>query len=75
MASETVHYANRAISEDAIKSNEFVTPYTLKAEEVTSKLTGASIDTDITKDEYDLVGITNIPSNYFRDNSVDIVKT
>jgi hypothetical protein len=74
LLSETVHYANRAISEDAIKSNEFVTPYTLKAEEVTSKLTGASIDTDITKDEYDLVGITNIPSNYFRDNSVDIVK-
>lgn len=74
LLSETVHYANRAISEDAIKSNEFVTPYTLKAEELTSKLTGASIDTDITEDEYKLVGITNIPSNYFRENSVDIVK-
>lgn len=51
---ETVHYSNGVISEDAIRTNEIVTPYTLIAEEITSKLTGAEINTDITKAELEL---------------------
>lgn len=50
----TVYYANGAISEEAIQSNEFVTPYTLKAEELNATLTGASLSTEITKAEYKL---------------------
>lgn len=51
LLAETVRYANGAVSEHALKYNEFVTPYTLKAEEVNSKLTGAGINTAITKAE------------------------
>ena len=58
LLAETVYYANGIISQDAAKSNEIVTPYTLKAEQVTSKLTGAGINTRITMSEYGLVGIS-----------------
>lgn len=54
---ESVDYAQRInLSEEAIHSNEFVTPYTLKAEKRSSRLTGASINTDITKRELALFG-------------------
>lgn len=55
LLAEAVHYSNCLISDNALKSNEFVTPYTLKAEEVTSALTGASLDMEITKAELKLV--------------------
>jgi hypothetical protein len=55
LLAETVRYANGVISEKAISSNEIVTPYTLRAEEVTSRLTGASINTSITRAELELV--------------------
>lgn len=58
LLNETIYYANGVISENAIKSNEIVTPYTLKAEQVTSKLTGARINTEITWNEYKLLGIS-----------------
>ncbi|WP_031513326.1 DUF2935 domain-containing protein [Desulfofalx alkaliphila] len=51
---ETVVYADGLISESAIRSNEFVTPYTLRAEKVTSRLTGAGLNTMITKAELEL---------------------
>lgn len=51
LLSETVILANGNISENAIKSNEFVTQFTLPAEEVTSALTGATINTNITMAE------------------------
>ncbi|WP_300384617.1 DUF2935 domain-containing protein [Clostridium sp.] len=54
LLAETISYANGSLSKCTIESNEFVTPYTLKAEEVTSKLTGASINTDLTKSELKL---------------------
>lgn len=54
LLSETVYYANGVISESSIKSNEFVTPYTLRAEEVNSMLTGATINTRITRAELKL---------------------
>ena len=50
---ETVIHANGIITKDTFESNEFVTPYTLKAEELNSKLTGASINIGITKAELD----------------------
>lgn len=52
---ETLIFANGAISQDAIDSKELVTKYTLPAEEVTSKLTGSSINTSITNYELNLV--------------------
>lgn len=52
---ETTLLSNGAISKKFIKSNELVTPYTLKAEEISSKLTGASLDTDITRAQKDLI--------------------
>ncbi len=55
LLAETLDYAERnGLSERAIRSNEFVTPYTLRAEEVSSRLTGASIDTEITEEELEL---------------------
>lgn len=51
LLSETVIYSNGTLPKYIIESNELVTPYTLKAEEVTSKLTGANLNTDITKAE------------------------
>ncbi len=62
LLAETVIYANGAVSEQSIKSNQFVTPYTLRAEEVNSRLTGASLNTAITKAELELVG--NLKCNY-----------
>ena len=54
LLNETLPCARGVVSESAIQSNEFVTPYTLKAEDVNSRLTGASIDTGITKREQTL---------------------
>ena len=73
LLSETVHYANRAITTNAVESNEFVTPYTLAAEKLTSMLTGAEIDTGITKAEYELTGLPSIPADYYRESSVDVI--
>ncbi|NLB60994.1 MAG: DUF2935 domain-containing protein, partial [Clostridiales bacterium] len=36
LLAQTIRVANGVVSQDAIMSNEFVTPFTLKAEEVTS---------------------------------------
>jgi len=59
LLAETVTHANGNVSESAIKSGEFVTPYTLKAEEINKKLTGASLNTEITKSEVRLIGNQN----------------
>lgn len=67
---ETVYYANGVISEYAIQSNEIVTPYTLRAEEVNSALTGASLDTRITICEYELVGTPNSYYSEWLENAV-----
>jgi len=56
---ETVYYANGIISQNAIESNAIVTPYTLRAEQVSSMFTGASLNTGITKAEYELIAAKN----------------
>ena len=56
LLNEAMHCASGVVSESAVQSNEFVTAYTLKAEEVNSRLTGARIDTGITKREQALTG-------------------
>lgn len=56
LLARTVYYADGVVSRDALRSNEFVTPYTLRAEELNSRLTGASIDTEITQAELELAG-------------------
>lgn len=59
LLAETAYYANGVVSEHTIDSNEFVTPYTLRAEEVTANLTGAEINTELTRAELELVGGTD----------------
>lgn len=44
------------ISNETIKAEEIVTPYTLQAEEITARLTGAMINTAITESELALTG-------------------
>ena len=53
---EVVSLANGLLPKEVLSSNELVTPYTLNAEILTEFYTGICINTDITKDEMDLVG-------------------
>lgn len=55
LLSESVILAQGAVSNELLQSGEIVTVYTLPAEKITSELTGASIDTNITKAELRLV--------------------
>ncbi|MDR7869312.1 MAG: DUF2935 domain-containing protein [Tissierellaceae bacterium] len=59
LLNETVSLAFGAVRKEVLESNELVTPYTLDAEETTSKLTGISIDTSITNREMDLYSNPN----------------
>lgn len=45
---QTITFADRNLPEQSLRANEFVTLYTLRAEEATARLTGACIDTGIT---------------------------
>lgn len=45
---EVIKIGDRAVSQEVIASEEIVTPYTLKSEEKTQKLTGISINKNIT---------------------------
>jgi hypothetical protein len=67
---EAVSYANGVISETAIGSHELVTPFTLRAEQLTSTLTGAGLDTQITIAEYQLVGAADFHSNRWLEDAV-----
>jgi hypothetical protein len=62
LLNETIYYANGLISENVLKSNEIVTPFTLKAEQINSMLTGVNLNTEITKKEYELVNKSNYES-------------
>lgn len=68
---ETLAFANEAIRENVIKSNELVTNYTLRAEKVTSKLTGASINTNITEAEQELKSNPNFEYTQWLEMKVD----
>lgn len=54
LLSETVIFGNCAVRNEILQSNEIVTPFTLRAEEISSKLTGASLNMEITEAEYNL---------------------
>lgn len=75
LLAETVIYADGVISQQVIRSNEIVTPYTLRAEEVTKELTGASIDTSITEAELDLVSGPNGEYSQCLENLVCSINT
>lgn len=60
---EIIILANGNISNELIKSNEFVTNRTIEAEKQTSKLSGINIDTNITARE------TNLKSGKIEQNS------
>ncbi len=53
---ETIQLSNGIISENALKSGEFLTPYTLDAEKATQFYTGLPINMNITKLELGLIG-------------------
>ena len=53
---EVVSVANGNVSNSVLKSGEVVTPYTLKAEAVSSKFTGVKIPTQLTQKELGLKG-------------------
>lgn len=59
---ETVALSNGVISQESIDSNEFITSFTLEAENITESLTGVCIDQDITLAELELT--SNPDSNY-----------
>ncbi|OLS03174.1 DUF2935 domain-containing protein [Tissierella creatinophila] len=52
---EILPLANECISKEVISSCELVTKYTLEAERITSNLTGASINMEITEKELELL--------------------
>ncbi len=60
---ETIYYANFVITEIDLNLKEIVTPFTLKVEEITSKLTGGSLNTNITKAQCQLENKEGHPSN------------
>jgi len=70
---ETVMLANGIISEEAIKSHEIVTQFTLPAEEITSNLTGASLNTNITKAELELTSNQRYEYTEWLENAVSSI--
>ncbi len=74
LLSETVNLSKGVISKEAMESNAFVTPFTLKAEEVSSRLTGASLDNGITKSEYRLLEESK-PSHKDLERALDDLNT
>lgn len=70
--SKIVSIANNNVSDSAVRSSEFVTKYTLSAENATSYYTKIPIDINITQREYELVpGASNIPNT----NNVNEIMT
>lgn len=55
LLARTVKYAQGLVTGNIVKAGEIVTSYTLIAEQLTSKLTGAAINTAITKSEYEVI--------------------
>ncbi len=53
---DVVSLSNGAVSQSVLHSGEVITPYTMKAESVTSFYTGVKIPTDLTKAEAGLSG-------------------
>ncbi|ADL07392.1 DUF2935 domain-containing protein [Thermosediminibacter oceani] len=53
---EVIFLANGVVSPEVLQSGEVITPYTLKAEEVSSFFTGVRIPTELTKAEDELSG-------------------
>lgn len=64
LLAQTIRAANGVVSEIALNSNEFVTPFTLEAEEVTAKLTGVGINTALTRAEMELTPNRKQFNNY-----------
>lgn len=71
LLSETVILSNERISMDAIQSHEIVTKYTLPSEEITSTLTGASINTNLTKAELDLISGSDFDCTQRLENTIN----
>ncbi len=67
---EATHLARGNISKGAIESNEFVTPYTLDAENKLESLFGACINKNITKEQLNLVDKMETSSHYPIDDQV-----
>lgn len=70
LLAQTVYYADGVVSEEALLSHEFVTPFTFRAEEVTTKLTGSRLNIGITRAEYDLESGANFDANEWLENVI-----
>ena len=53
---DVVNLSNGVVSSDVVQSGEIVTPYTIRAEEVSSFYTGVMIPSNISKQEMQLIG-------------------
>lgn len=71
---ETILVSKGVINCKVINCSDLVTEYTLEAEKLTSELTGASINYEITKAILDLDGSKNILSDHLYSRIMDINK-
>lgn len=69
---EATNLAKGNISKDALKSNEFVTPYTLDAEIKLESLFGACINKDITKEQLNLTNVNEAHYNLIEKQVYDL---
>ena len=69
---EATELANGNITEEAIESKEFVTPYTLDAEMKLESLFGACINKDITKKQLNLKPIKEAGHHHIEDQVYDL---
>jgi hypothetical protein len=60
---EVIYLSNGAVSQDVLQSGEVVTPYTLEAEIATSNFTGVRIPTQLTEEEFRIMGINEMALN------------
>lgn len=73
LLAEVVSISNGVISPDVLQSGEVITPYTLKAEAVSSYLSGVQIPTEITQSEAGLMGGGLMSVNVMLEQTVSAV--
>lgn len=67
---EVILLSNGVVSQNVLQSGEVITPYTLKAEMVSSYYTGIKIPIELTQEEAELKGTGRIPYNPIIDERV-----
>jgi len=82
LLADAIALSNGVVSSEVLKSGEVITPYTLKAEMVSSHYTGVKIQTELTQSEAGLGGdgMTNNPMleqrvHYLNDNAMKLINS